>query len=428
MHIGRNRHLALFLCGKSNEKMALKNLYFIIRQNATALFTKFLLYSLHIVKNIVAKFKTLLYDKKHTKRNHYDLLRKGGIHTMNKKFLSILTVITLLLLTACGNEGPAKEKPESEESKEVISIYTTVYPLQYFTERIGRDAVEVQSIYPPGADEHTFDPTQKDMIALADADLFFYIGLGLEGFVENAEKTMKGEHVKMVAVADAIPEGLLGEGHDHDHEEEGNESHDHGEVGHDEENHESHDHGEESHDGHDHGEFDPHVWISPILSIELATAIKDSLISLSPEKKDTFEQNFEELKTDLLDLDQNFKDMASNASTKTFFVSHAAFGYIADTYGLEQVAVAGLNSQSEPSQKQLASLVEYAKTHDLKYVMFEQNVSSKLTDIIRKEIGADSLMLHNLGVLTSDDVENEEDYLSLMEYNIKTLEQALSNK
>ena len=177
---------------------------------------------------------------------------------------------------------------------------------------------------------------------------------------------------------------------------------------------------------HDHGEFDPHVWISPILSIELATVIKDSLIEASPEKKDMFEENFEGLKKDLLELDQKFKDMASNAAIKTFFVSHAAFGYIANTYGLEQVAVAGLNSQSEPSQKQLASLVKYAKTHDLKYVLFEQNVSSKLTDIIRKEIGADSLMLHNLGVLTTKDLENKEDYLSLMEYNIETLAKALS--
>lgn len=327
---------------------------------------------------------------------------------MNKRFLSILSVIVLLLLTACGNKEQAKEKVETEGSEDILSIYTTVYPLQYFTERIGGDAVEVQSIYPPGADEHTFDPTQKDMIALADSDLFFYIGLGLEGFVENAEKTMEGERVKMVAVADEIPEESLGEGHDHDHGEEGHDSHEH--------------------DDHDHGEFDPHVWISPVLSIELVTTIKDSLIEASPEKKDAFEQNFEDLKKDLLEIDRKFKDMASNAAVKTFFVSHAAFGYIADTYGFEQVAVAGLNSQSEPSQKQLASLVEYAKEHDVKYVLFEQNVSSKLTDVIRKEIGADSLMLHNLGVLTTEDVENNEDYLSLMEYNIETLEKALGNE
>ncbi|WP_203247344.1 metal ABC transporter solute-binding protein, Zn/Mn family [Sporosarcina beigongshangi] len=332
---------------------------------------------------------------------------------MNKKLFSVLSVIILLLLAACGNKESAKEKVKTEASEDVLSVYTTVYPLRYFTERIGGDAVDVQSIYPPGADEHTFDPTQKDMIALADSDLFFYIGLGLEGFVENAEKTMEGERVKMVAVADDIPEESLGEGHDHNHGEEG---------------YESHEHDEEGHDLHDHGEFDPHIWISPILSIELAITIKDSLIEASPDKKDAFEQNFEGLKKDLLEIDQKFKDMAANASIKTFFVSHAAFGYIADTYGFEQVAVAGLNSQSEPSQKQLASLVEYAKEHDVKYVLFEQNVSSKLADVIRKEIGADSLMLHNLGILTTKDVENKEDYLSLMEYNIETLAKALSNQ
>ncbi|HJF33944.1 MAG TPA: zinc ABC transporter substrate-binding protein [Sporosarcina psychrophila] len=346
---------------------------------------------------------------------------------MNKKFLSILSIITLLLLAACGNKEQTKEKVKAEGSEDLISVYTTVYPLQYFTERIGGEAVDVKSIYPPGTDEHTFDPTQKDMMALADSDLFFYIGLGLEGFVENAEKTMKGEHVKLIAVADKIPEESLGEGHDHDHGEERHES-----DGHDDEKHGSHEQEHEEndsheHDDHDHGAFDPHVWISPVLSIELATVIKDSLIEASPGKKDMFKENFEGLKKDLLDLDQKFKVMASNASEKTFFVSHAAFGYIADTYGLEQVAVAGLNSQSEPSQKELASLVKYAKAHDVKYVLFEQNVSSKLTDVIRKEIGAESLMLHNLGVLTSEDVENKADYLSLMEYNIATLVEALGN-
>ncbi|ARF16844.1 metal ABC transporter solute-binding protein, Zn/Mn family [Sporosarcina ureae] len=352
---------------------------------------------------------------------------------MSKWFLATLSVIVLSLLTACGNKEQVKEnvkeKVEPESSEDILSVYTTAYPLQYFTERIGGDTVDVHSIYPPGADEHTFTPTQNDMMALADSDLFFYIGLGLEGFVEGAEETMKSEHVKMIAVADNISKELLGNVNDdvvhdlHDEAEEVHDSHEEAEEVHDE-----HNEAEEAHDDHEHGEFDPHVWISPILSIELATTIKDSLIEASPEKKDTFEQNFETLKKDLLELDQKFKDMASNAPIKTFFVSHAAFGYIADTYGLKQVAVAGLNSQSEPSQKQLASLVEYAKTQDLKYVLFEQNVSSKLTDVIRKEIGADSLMLHNLGVLTTKDLDNKEDYFSLMEYNIETLSKALSNK
>ena len=77
--------------------------------------------------------------------------------------------------------------------------------------------------------------------------------------------------------------------------------------------------------------------------------------------------------------------------TKTYFVSHAAFGYIANEYGLKQVAIAGLNSQSEPSQKQLAKIVEQAKEENVQYILFEQNVSSKLTEVVRKEIGAESL-------------------------------------
>lgn len=311
-----------------------------------------------------------------------------------------------MLLSACG----AKSTENSETGTEKLSIYTTVYPLQYFTERIGGDYVDVKSIYPAGADEHTFDPTQKDMMGLADSDLFFYIGLGLEGFVENAEKTMKNEHVKMVATAEAIPDEMLDEGHS--------------DEGHDEDA----EHDEHGHEGHDHRGIDPHVWISPLLSVELATSIKDALIASKPEMKDEFEKNFEQLKVELVELDSKFKEMASTVPSKTFFVSHASFGYLADSYGLEQVAIAGLNSQSEPSQKQLAQIVKEAKNHNIHYVLFEQNVSSKLTNVVRKEIGAESLMLHNLGVLTVDDVKNNEDYFSLMEQNIETLKKALSGK
>lgn len=327
---------------------------------------------------------------------------------MNKKLFFIFSLLTIVLLSACGAKSTPTEKAATGTKK--LSIYTTVYPLQYFTERIGGEYVDVKSIYPAGADEHTFDPTQKDMMALADSDLFFYIGLGLEGFVENAEKTMKNEQVKMIATAEAIPDVMLDEGHS--------------DEGHDEDA----EHDEQGHEGHDHGGIDPHVWISPLLSVELATSIKDALIASKPEMKDEFEKNFEQLKAELIELDSKFKGMASNVPSKTFFVSHASFGYLADSYGLEQVAIAGLNSQSEPSQKQLAQIVKEAKDKNVHYVLFEQNVSSKLTDVVRKEIGAESLKLHNLGILTVDDVKNNEDYFSLMEQNIETLKKALSEK
>lgn len=312
-----------------------------------------------------------------------------------RKILFFLALTSVLFVTACSNHEP------KQETKNQIDIYTTVYPLQYFAEQIGGKYVNVSSIYPPGANEHTFEPTQKDMMALADADLFFYIGLGLEGFVEHAKKTLADEHVKFVAVAENIDVDKLQTSVGHSYEE-----------------------AEEQE--HQHGDIDPHVWLSPTLSKDLALTIKNELVKLQPEHEDAFNKNYEELAIRLDELDQQFKNLANHAPTKTFFVSHASFGYIAGTYGLTQIPVAGLNSQNEPSQKELAEIVDLAKKYNIKYILFEQNVPSKLTSIIQQEIGAQSLMLHNLSVLTKDDIKNHENYFTLMEKNLKTLDRALN--
>lgn len=334
------------------------------------------------------------------------------------KRLFLLCILTFILfIAACGK---SEEATTAEGGQ--LDIYTTVYPLQYFTERIGGNEVKVQSIYPPGANEHTFEPTQKDMIALADADLFFYIGLGLEGFVENAKKTLVKENVEMVAVIDGVPDSALEvneDEHDH-HEEEGIEEHDH--ESHEEDSEAS----EDGHEGHDHGDTDPHVWISPKISQDLALTVKNKLVEASPEDEKLFEENYQALVSELQQLDTDFEEMSHAASSKTFFVSHAAFGYLANTYGLEQIAIAGLNSQQEPSQKELTKIIDLAKEKNIEYILFEQNVNSKLTEVIQKEIGAESLVLHNLGVLSKEDIANEETYFTLMKKNLETLKTALN--
>lgn len=343
-----------------------------------------------------------------------------------KKFLPFLLLsITALVLAACGGDEKEKEKEKDSNTSgtdNTLSIYTTVYPLQYFAERIGGEYVEVSSIYPPGANEHTFEPTQKDMMTLADADLFFYIGLGLEGFVEKAKTTLANEHVKLVSTADNVSEDMLdiSTGHVHaeeEHDHEGEDSH-----GHEEE----HDHDHEGEDSHGHGEeHDSHVWLSPVISKDLAAVIKDELVKAMPEHEAAFTENYDKLATELDELHTEFESMAAETSKKTFFVSHAAFGYIAGHYGFTQVPVAGLNSQSEPSQKELMTIVDLAKEEDIQYIFFEQNVSSKLTEVIQKEVGAETLTLHNLSVLTSEDISNDETYFTLMKKNMEALKTAL---
>ena len=334
-----------------------------------------------------------------------------------KKVLSLfLFSIVAVILAACGGDDNATTDKETTESTNKLSIYTTVYPLQYFAERIGGEYVDVSSIYPPGANEHTFEPTQKDMMTLADADMFFYIGLGLEGFVEKAKNTLANEHVKLVATADHVSEEKLhiSTGHVHAEDEED----DHG--------HEEHE--EEAsdllidHSGHGH---DSHVWLSPVISQDLAAVIKDELVAAMPEQEALFTENYEALVAELEELHAKFESMAAQTTQKTFFVSHAAFGYIAGHYGFSQVPVAGLNSQSEPSQKELTKIVDLAKKENIQYIFFEQNVSSNLTEVIQNEVGADSLILHNLSVLTTDDIKNGETYFTLMEKNMEALKTAL---
>lgn len=311
-----------------------------------------------------------------------------------------LLACTAIILAACGNDT------KNKASDDQISVYTTVYPLQYFSEQIGGEHVAVNSIYPPGTNEHTFDPTQKDMMNLADSDLFFYIGLGLEGFVDNAKKTLKNEDVTLVETTKNIDEEKFHvstatkeeEGHDHDHEDE---------------------------DGHHHGNIDPHVWLSPVISQDLARSIKDALVQKDPTHKEDYEANYKKLVTKLQNLDASYKEMADQAPQKEFYVSHASFGYIAGTYGLKQVSVAGLNSQDEPTQKQLASIVSQAKKDKIQYILFEQNVSSKLATVIQNDIGAQQMTVNNLSVLTKEDIAKDRDYFSIMEDNLKTFETVL---
>ncbi|ARD47408.1 adhesin [Sporosarcina sp. P37] len=317
------------------------------------------------------------------------------------KIRFLLLAALLLVLSGCTQN---KTNEQDTKTSDKLLVYTTVYPLQYFTERIGGEFVDVKSIYPPGTDEHVFEPTQKDMMSLAKGDLFFYIGLGLEGFVQKTEKTLQNEDIQFVPIADSIDPEELEEGHSHEDES------------------------EEEHEGHQHEDtVDPHVWISPYLSTKLAEKITQELSDELPEHADFFKQNFDALYDELEELDRKYKTMADAAPNKTFFVSHQAFGYLADAYGLQQLAVSGLDTQNEPSQKQLAALVKEAKEKDIQYILFEQNVSSKLAEVIKKELNAEALTLHNLSVLTEEDIQNEETYFTLMEYNLDVLKKALTN-
>lgn len=353
-----------------------------------------------------------------------------------------------ILLAACGQSGGEDEanaevdEDVTEEIEETIEevveeiidplkVFTTLFPLEDFTERIGGEYVEVSNIIPAGADAHSFEPTANQMIQIAEADLFIYNGAGFEGFAERIKETVESHNVTVITAAKGIE--LIDYHHDHDHDHGHSHDDDHGHTHEDDDHthedddhtHEEDEHGHDNDHGHSHGEEDPHVWLDPIRAITLAENIKNALVELLPEAAEVFEENFEVLMVELEQLDQEFVAMAEEITKDTIVVSHAGYGYWEDRYGIHQVGIAGISPTNEPTIKQIQDIIHYMEKNDINYIMFEQNIPVRIAETVREEVGAEALWIHNLETLMQEDVDNGEDYFSLMRKNIETLRTAL---
>ncbi|MBC1492557.1 metal ABC transporter solute-binding protein, Zn/Mn family [Listeria booriae] len=310
-------------------------------------------------------------------------------------FLLSTLLVTAVFLAGCGDNSDAQKKGNDK-----LTVYTTVYPLQYLASQIGGTYVDAHSVYPAGSDAHSFDPTQKDMMNIADSDLFFYIGLGMEGFVDKAKQSLKNENVKFVVTTDNLHLPTMSHEEDHEHEED--------------------------EDGHDHGDINPHVWLDPNYMITMAATVRDNLSKELPAQKETFNKNYEKVVSQLKTLNTDYKTMADTAKHKDFVTAHAAYGYWEKEYGLKQIPIAGISTSDEPSQKKLTTIVNTIKSEKIPYILLEQNTNSKIADVIQKETDTKTLKLHNLETLTQKDIDAKRDYMSIMKDNLAALKTALN--
>lgn len=296
----------------------------------------------------------------------------------------LLLGFIILLLASCSNTS----KQNNDEK-----IYTTIYPIHFIVNELIGEEIEVISVYPPGVDAHTFEPTTKEMLNIATGKAFFYLGANMEGFTSKAKEALKKHDVQFIEIGE----------HKEIFSENGSVHDDHG----------------HSHD------FDPHFWFDPLRMIDVATIVKDHLLDLFPEKENVLETNYAELEKEFKQLDERFIENLSETRKKHIIVSHGAYSYWEERYGIIQIPISGLTATEEPSQKELAEIVELARELELNYVLFEQNASNKTADIIRDHLKAEKLTIHNLEVLVNSDLEKEENYFTLMEYNLNQLVKAL---
>lgn len=312
---------------------------------------------------------------------------------MKKFTLALLAALSLILFGACGKTNTSDK---TADGKEKLSIVTTFYPMYDFTKNIVGDEGDVKLLIPAGSEPHDYEPSAKDMATIHDADVFVYHNENMESWVPKAAKGWKKGAPNVIKGTEnmVLLPGSDEDGHDHDHE-----------------------HGEEGH----HHELDPHTWVSPHRAIQEVTNIKEQLVKLYPKKAKTFETNAEKYLTKLTALDKEFQTALKDAKQKSFVTQHAAFGYLALDYGLKQVPIAGLTPEQEPTAGRLAELKKYVTDNQIRYIYFEKNANDKIAKTLADEANVQLEVLNPLESLTQKQMDNGEDYLSVMKENLTAL-------
>jgi zinc transport system substrate-binding protein len=291
-------------------------------------------------------------------------------------------VITLLaalaLLAGCG----------SDDERDARSVVAAFYPLAWAAEQVAGEGAEIVNLTPPGVEPHDLELSPRDVERVRDADLVLYLGGGFMPALEDAV----ADHQNAVDLLEDVDllEGVTD---------------DHGEAG----------HAEDEPEGEEHA-LDPHVWLDPSRFAAIARRIAEELGL--PAAADGLVATLEELDTELA-------AGLADCERREIVTSHAAFGYLADAYGLRQIALAAVSPESEPSPRALERLVAEVEESGATTVFFETLVSPRLAETVARETGARTAALDPLEGLGSEQLDAGESYLTVMRENLETLREAL---
>ncbi len=339
----------------------------------------------------------------------------------------------LALTSGRADAAGARAAPGGERARAVASsssgdarqlrVVATFYPPYDFARKVGGDRVAVSCLVPAGTEPHDWEPSTSDVIGIEQADLFVYNGAGMERWVEDLLDSMGARHPAAVEASEGVTLRELDEtdGHDHGHDHEDEGHHD----GHD---HEEHEHDEGEHDGHDHEDedADPHVWLDPRnVKVELAN-IRDALSEVDPAGADVYSANYERWAQECDALDAAFREGLAGVARRSIVVSHEAFGYLCDAYGLEQEPLEGIDADSEPDARRMAQIADFVREHDVRVIFSEELVSPKVAQTIADETGAAVQVLNPVEGLTDEQLAAGEDYFSVMRANLEALKGALA--
>ncbi len=287
-----------------------------------------------------------------------------------------LTVLMLSLSIFALAVFPVFSSGRSEEPENGTgySVFVSIPPQKYFVEKIGGDHVSVRTMVLPGRSPATYDPSPSQVIALGKSRVFFTIGVAFEAaFLPGIRD--KADSLLIVDTSEGIKKRML-EHHLHEGED----------------------------DGHDEDEgetIDPHVWMSPVLVMKQAETIYRTLVSLDPENEADYAAGYNELISELENLDSVLELDLAPFRGKTLFVFHPSFGYFTDRYGMRQLAIE--TGGKEPSAAELEEVIGHARENDVKIVFVQPEFSRQSADAIARAVGG---MVIVLNPLAEDYIDN----------------------
>jgi zinc transport system substrate-binding protein len=275
-----------------------------------------------------------------------------------------LRAATALLLLALLAGIPACSRPGTQaaprvEANSAIGVFVSIPPMQYLANAVGGQRVRVEVLVQPGQDPHTYEPTPRQMSLLAQATVFFRVGIDFENaLVPRLRESAPG--LRIVDTREGITLRPA----------------------------------EEGDQAHGEGALDPHIWMSPLLARRQAQSIRDALIDLDPAGRGQYEQGYARLAAKLEALHAEITAALAPYRGRELFVYHPAFGYFADAYGLGQVAVE--TGGKEPSARQLARLIEQARQRHVRVIFVQPQFSQAAARAVADAIGGAVVPLDDL--------------------------------
>ena len=246
--------------------------------------------------------------------------------------------------------------PALARAADPLTVFVTVVPQETFVSRIGGEHVRVNALVRAGQDPHAYEPTARQIAALAEADLYVRVGVGFED-AWMPRLLAANPRMRVLDAQDGIEVRRKAAGHDH---------------------------GDPDH-GHDHGDVDPHVWTSPARVKIMGARIRDALADLAPEYAADFAANYDRFAADLDALDTEIRARLAGVENRRFMVYHPAWGYFAEDYDLDQVAIE--REGKEPGARALTAMIEQARREGIRVIFVQPQLNPSSAEQVARSIG-----------------------------------------